>query len=261
MRGQQPSKVIPHAEASGIWKLYGFSAPDELVLEDLALAMGVLVLDGPLEGADARLLRKGSKGLIRVKDTIPETGRRRFAIAHELGHWILHKKVSQVLACTSEDMLAQYKASEPEIEANYFAAALLMPEGLFTPRIKAANPSTDLVKSLATYFDTSLTATAIRYVELSDEYCAVVISENGKVRWWRASEQFEDQFWIEPGTPLSRHTVAGSVLYGEKLPRGPEKVDIGAWLSESSGYESDSIMEQVISLERYGQMISLLWLP
>src|SRR5579884_4050918 len=134
MPARKPNKVLAHAEANGIWSLYGFSSPQDLVLEDLALAMGVLVMDGPLQGADARLLRKGTKGLIRVKDTIPESGRRRFAISHELGHWLLHKNVSQVLACTSEDMVAQYKASDPEIEANYFAAALLMPETLFVPR-------------------------------------------------------------------------------------------------------------------------------
>src|SRR5437867_11498223 len=102
MRGRQPSNVIAHAEAAGVWRLYGLRSPAELVLEDLALAMGVLVLDGPLDSADARLIRRGKKGIIRVKDTIPETGRRRFAIAHELGHWLLHTKVSQVLACTSE---------------------------------------------------------------------------------------------------------------------------------------------------------------
>jgi Zn-dependent peptidase ImmA (M78 family) len=260
MRGQ-PSKVIPHAEAKGIWKLYGFSTPEELVLEDLALAMGVLVLDGPLEGADARLLRKGSKGLIRVKNSIPESGRRRFAIAHEIGHWLLHKNVSQILACTTEDMLAQYKASEHEVEANFFASALLMPEALFLPRIKKAPPSTELVKTSATYFGTSLTATAIRYVELIDDYCAAVISENGKVRWWRASESFEERFWIEPGTALSRRTVAGSVFRGEQLPTQPERVDLDAWLPDRCGHEHDSIMEQVIVLERYGQILSLLWLP
>lgn len=261
MRGRQPSNVIAHAEAAGVWRLYGFKSPEELVLEDLALAMGVLVLDGPLDSADARLIRRGKKGIIRVKDTIPEKGRRRFAIAHELGHWLLHAKVSQVLACTSEDMIAQHKASEPEIEANYFASALLMPETLFAPRIERTSPSIDFVKSLARYFDTSLTATAVRYVELVKDYCAVVISEEGKVRWWRASENLADHFWIDPGTDLSRKTVAGSVFRGEAVPLGPEAVDTTDWLDDPSGIESDVMMEQVIHLEQYKQVISLLWLP
>ncbi len=261
MPGRQPSKVIAHAEAAGVWRLYGFRSPEELVLEDLALAMGILVLDGTLDSADARLIRRGRKGIIRVKDTIPETGRRRFAIAHELGHWLLHTGVSQVLACTSEDMIAQYKASETEIEANYFASALLMPETLFAPRIARTSPSIELVKSLASYFDTSLTATAVRYVELVKDYCAVVISEEGNIRWWRASEDLAEHFWIDSGTPLSRKTVAGSVFRGEPAPLAPEAVDTTDWLDDPSGIESDTMMEQVIHLEEYKQIISLLWLP
>jgi IrrE N-terminal-like domain len=100
--------------------------------------------------------------LIRVKEDILEPGRKRFAIAHDMGHWLLHKNVSQVLACTSEDMVAKYKASAPEIEANYFAAELLMPEKLFAPRIDRASLSVRLIKDLAADFQTTLTATAIR---------------------------------------------------------------------------------------------------
>ena len=49
----RPSPVIAHSKASSIWGLYGFTSPGELVLEDLALAMGVLVIEGRLDGADA----------------------------------------------------------------------------------------------------------------------------------------------------------------------------------------------------------------
>lgn len=255
------SPVIPHSRASAIWSLYGFTSPKDLVLEDLALAMGVLVFEDHLDGADARLVRKGAKGILRVKESIPERGRKRFAIAHELGHWVLHEKVSQLLACTSDDMVAQYKASPPEIEANYFASALLMPEFLFRQRTRGNRPSIELVKSIAEDFDTSLTAAVLRYVELAKDYCAVVFSEDGKVRWWRASQDFDGVFWIDPGSPLSRYTVAGSIFRGESAPTSPEEIDLDEWLSDGSKVESDSIIEQAIHLERYGQVISLLWLP
>jgi Zn-dependent peptidase ImmA (M78 family) len=188
--GFRPSPVIPHGQANGIWTPYGLASPKDLVLEDLALAMGVLVIEDRLDGADARLLRRGSKGIIRVKATIPENGRKRFAVAHELGHWVLHESLSQIVACTSDDMLEQYKASVPEIEANYFASALSMPEFLFRPKIRGTRHSIDLIKALADEFGTSLTATFIRYVELADDYCAVVSSEGGRVRWWRARHCF-----------------------------------------------------------------------
>ena len=44
------------------------------------------------------------------------------------------------------------------------------------------------------------------------------------------------------------------------MPAGPEKIDLTEWLPDASRIDSDSIFEQVVSLERYGQVISLLWL-
>ena len=74
--------------ASKTLRRFGLRDPRRLVLEDLAMALGVVVIDAPLQGAEARLVRRGEKGLIRVSEDIPELGRRRFAIGHELGHQI-----------------------------------------------------------------------------------------------------------------------------------------------------------------------------
>ena len=63
-------------------------------------------------------------------------GRRRFTIAHELGHWVLHRRGQQALFCrkgtVAEDPAPAPREPlpEPEREANAFAAALLMPAPL-----------------------------------------------------------------------------------------------------------------------------------
>ena len=67
--------------------------------------------------------------------------RRRFTIAHELGHWVLHKPGQQSLFCRratlmpDEDPEGKGEGERPplpeiEKEANAFAAALLMPARL-----------------------------------------------------------------------------------------------------------------------------------
>lgn len=67
--------------------------------------------------------------------------RRRFTIAHELGHWVLHRPGQQALFCrratvAPEDAdFDQARAERPplpptEEEANAFAASLLMPSAL-----------------------------------------------------------------------------------------------------------------------------------
>lgn len=260
MAANKVNEAIATGEAARIWRLYGFTSPKDLVLEDLAYALGVLVVEGPLDSADARLVRKGKKGLVRIKESIPEPGRKRFALAHEIGHWILHENVSQIVACTDADMLSSYKASVPELEASYFASALLMPEELFAARIVGTTPTAKVLSKLASDFGISLTAAAVRYVDLRDDYCALVVSEDGKVRWWRESRDFKGNFWIDPGTKLSSNTVAGSIFRGDQPSGRPEKVDFTAWLPESS-LESHIIIEEAVWMPRYRQVLSLLWLP
>jgi hypothetical protein len=241
-----------------LWARYGFTLPEDLVLEDLAYALGVVVVEGRLDSADARLIRKGLKGLIRLKQDIPEVGRKRFAIAHEIGHWLMHEAVSQVLSCTSEDMVAQYKTSAPELEANAFAAELLMPRHLFRKRVGTAVPSPRLLKELADYFRTTLTATIVRFVEVEEESCAMIVTEAGRVRWWRANERF-DGFWIDARAEVSPNTVAGAYVNGEPIPEEAEEVDGEAWLGSRADRVASSLYEVAIPLGRYDQIISLVW--
>jgi hypothetical protein len=261
MKSSSFRSTVAEGEAEWLWRLYGFTQPDELILEDLALARGVIVTEGPLEKMEARLVRSGNKGLIRVNQNIPYVGQKRFAIAHELGHWQLHEKVSQFFACTSDDMVASYKASAQEGEANIFAASLLMPSNLFVVQANNKEFSFTAISNLANYFVTSFTATAIRFVDLSGDYFAIVFSEAGKIRWWHGSDCFENKFWITPGTPLSTNTIAGSLFCKKQKSEGHEEIDIKAWCENSSYYESDTFIEESKYFERYNQVITLLRLP
>ena len=55
--------------------------------------------------------------------------RRRFTVAHEIGHWVLHAEVGRVYCRSSDLELApDDRDHEVEREANRFAAELLMPE-------------------------------------------------------------------------------------------------------------------------------------
>jgi Zn-dependent peptidase ImmA (M78 family) len=145
------------------------------------MALGVLVVVGRLDGAAARLVRQGSKGIIRISDRITVSGGQRFAAAHEIGHWEMHGEYSQLFLCTESDM-RDYDRSPLEIEANTFASELLMPSVLIRPLCQDADPSLTLVGQLAEQFRTLRTATAIRLVSESTRKCMVVYSENGRVK-------------------------------------------------------------------------------
>ena len=256
------SKTLPLAEASRIWNLYGFKAPEELVLEDLAMALNIFVVDARLDSASARLVRKGDYGLIRVSDQLRYSGQRRFAIAHEIGHFQLHKKVSQLLACTDTDIQASYRSSPFEIEASIFAGGLLMPTEVFRERVDRRLPRASVIKDLARQFDASLTATALRYVESSKDYFAFVVSEDGKIRWWRVSDSFsKHNLWLETKTVVPRSSAAAAYFRDSEVSDGPKEVDFKEWFGEIPGIYSEYVHEQAIPLPQFDQVISIIWLP
>jgi hypothetical protein len=208
------------------------------------------------------MVRSGDIGIARISDRIREPGRRKFAIAHEIGHWELHKKQSNLLACTDEDMLAHYGGSPLEVEASIFAGSLLMPDHLFVERVNGRRPTRLMIDDLCDYFGTTLTATALRFVEMSNDYYVFVLSENNRIRWWRASDAFgAHELWIENKTMLPRNSAAASFFRGEAVSAKPQPMDFSDWLGDLPGIESETIVEQAFPLPSYGQVISILSLP
>jgi Zn-dependent peptidase ImmA (M78 family) len=91
-------------------------------------------------------------------------GRRRFTVAHELGHWYLHAthKPGERFErfCRGEDLR---RTRSKEGEANEFAAALLMPEQLLGD---AAEQMRMNIPLLAKRFDVSVPAMRLRLLTL-----------------------------------------------------------------------------------------------
>lgn len=85
--------------------------------------------------------------------------RQMFTIAHELGHWVLHKPIFEADP-DRYPVLPRFQSpdrSDPlEKEANSFAANLLVPERLLKPVMSAS------VASLASAFNVSLTMMEFR---------------------------------------------------------------------------------------------------
>lgn len=101
--------------------------------------------------------------------------RNRFTIAHELGHYILHRNNNELFV--DKDFKVMFRSdvsmstySKHEAEANEFAACLLMPERLLRAEIsKLYVDYTDesLIKTLAKKFDVSAIAMSIRISKLN----------------------------------------------------------------------------------------------
>jgi len=221
------------------------------------MALGILVMDGSLSGAEARLVRRGDKGLIRVSDRIREPGRRRFAIAHELGHWSEHRHASQLSLCLDSEVIA-YQGSFDELEANAFAANLLMP-GKFLRDTYTAAPSFDLIQTISHELQTTLTASAVRVVETTLDSCFVVFSDiaTRQVKWWRRSGRCPE-IWLEGKQTISELSAVHDICTKNQFSSASEEVNPRAWFSHLSECDKLVVVEESMRLGSYPIAISLL---
>jgi len=115
-------------------------------------------------------LRRGKDGFTIVLAKHLSPSRRRFTIAHELGHAIL---------ATTGPHCPRF-GSELERLCDMLATEMLMPRVLFT-RLAQESFSISRVWDLARVFGTSLTATALRGAELMG--CSAFEIEGDKISW------------------------------------------------------------------------------
>lgn len=237
--------------AREIAKKLRIRAVTEIDVEEIAAVHDLFVVAGGISGAQGRLVRKEGRGRIRIQTALVDPARRRFTIAHELGHHLLHAE--RVALCAERDLL-RYIPGNAETEANAFAAELLMPRMLFEPHCDVARPSFQVVRGLARQFATTLTATAIRFVDLCPEACAIVWSEEATVKWAITGGEFP---FMRFGTRLSGLTHAFDAFRGKPLPSGPQPVPAHAWVEDC---EADELSEDSIWMPTFSAVLSLLWM-
>jgi len=231
-------------------------SPDEIDIELIAAHCNVFVRFRELEHEAGHLLRTGKTGLIVVEESARRSEHWRWVVAHELGHFLRHQAVDQFKMCTEANLREWYKTSGNEVEANEFAAELLMPETLFKPLCDRNRPSLKDVEEIAKRFRTSLTATAIRFVTFAPEPVAVVHSMNGVVDWAKRTRDFA--LYIPRGHRLASTTYAGDLFAGKPVPAGPQTIDGSGWADDERAADID-LQEHSIMLGSYGAVLTLLW--
>ena len=140
-------------------------------VEKIAKLEGIQIIELP--GADdisGALFRKGSRTIIAVNPR-HHVHRRRFTVAHELGHFFEHAEVEshvdQDFRISFRDARSSGAVDRMEIMANEYAAKLLMPEEfLLRDVIKRDKVTDSFVTSLAARYAVSTTAMRIRLTNL-----------------------------------------------------------------------------------------------
>lgn len=172
-------------------------SPEDIDLEVIAFEAGLQVRDRPMTGCEASLVGLRDRGIVTVTTGIsPE--RRRFSIAHEIGHWEQHR--GQSFSCRVEERALDKAEKSKEREADDYASSLMMPTGMFKEAIKGAKGgvSLALVNDLGTTFKASFPAAAIRFAELSGEPVVLIFNGANNGRWWFArSSRVPGHLWLK----------------------------------------------------------------
>jgi len=124
-------------------------------------------------------------------------GFRRFTIAHELAHVTIpaHRALLQATEIHQSQPEFRSRDNDLEREADRFAVHFLTPAHAFREQARFKEYCPDTILGLARHFGTSVYATALRYVELTDQSCALfVCNSTGKILYEKRSGPMLDEY-------------------------------------------------------------------
>jgi IrrE N-terminal-like domain len=220
-----------------LWR-HGVTAPEHIDLDEFAKAEGVEVRYRPLDGCEARLVVLGERGVISVKHDFKSPGRQRFSLAHEIAHWMRHRKVGGMLCAMDDIAPTNTEAKSRESEANAYASQLVLPDYLVAPRVGTFALTLDGAQDLAKLFNSSMTAAALKLLRHTDRPIAVICHKPNGPIWFRKAEAFPDDAFIQPELHYDGPAIA--LLYGAEGGRTrPHMEPASRWMSSFSTRAKD----------------------
>ncbi|MFN3297545.1 ImmA/IrrE family metallo-endopeptidase [Caldimonas sp.] len=196
----------PSATAARIWKVlrgvFGASLPAAINLEvvrDLlnqpAFGKGaVLKAPLPIDAANFEGMLANNPNapnewgiFYRPRPKCPE--RERFTIAHEMGHFLLHRERQSQFQCDKSGVTSgQADGRNIEREANAFASQLLMPRDDLD-KLLGDQGKVDLhiLSEIAREFHVSFEALCLRFVEITKQRAVLIRWDNGYLDYERRS--------------------------------------------------------------------------
>jgi hypothetical protein len=207
------------------------------------------------------MVMKNGHAIVSVDANIEFFQKKRFVLAHELGHMLLH--AGKEASFTDDyETLEAYKKGKQEVEANTFASELLMPQLKFKEYCFKKKFSPDLIRGLSDRFNTSITSVAYRYLDIGNHPLALFYSKDGKVQFWKKSIDFK--VWIPevnklnvPSDSVANEFYSQGKIYSKE--RSAQQIWKSTWF-ELKADENDSRMyEYCIVTPKYKTVLSIVW--
>ena len=241
----------------------GIDDPTEFPLDIIVSGRGATLIEKPLQNSEGRIVFGTDSAIITINSEIPYEGKKRFVMAHELGHFEMHRNLITVHNDT-DATLEFFKNGHQETEANEFASELLMPEHLFIKECKDKKFSPDLLRQLSERFQTSITSVAYKYFELGYHPICLFYSHNNQIKYWKRPENYSH--FINDRTRLSPPEDSVAFEFFEKgkiysKENSKQQIWKSTWF-ELKHREDDNnyrFYEYCIITPRYNTVLSIVW--
>lgn len=249
-------------KAQEIFDITGTASPKELILEDVIAYYDGDVRNAELKNCDGRMVMKGDRAIVSINQNIVHPQRRRFILAHELGHMILHRGKEAVFS-DDEHTLEDYRSGSQEREANAFAAALLMPGQLFAKVCLKRKFGSETIRYIAEHFGTSISSTVFRFLEYGNHPICIVYSQDGIVKYYMKSADFRHYLKNIKGQPVPSDSVANEFYTEQKIYSqrfADQQIFKPTWFNiwkEEEEYQK--MYEYCIVLKELNATISIIW--
>lgn len=233
----------------------------------IASACDILVEPMPQgrEGVSGMLIRWNQTFGILYTTDIKSAGFQRFTVSHELGHYFLEDHAFQLLADGPHVSRANFASPDPfEVEADMFAASLLMPRGPFVAAMNRHDDGIALVIAMAELCGTSLTSTAVSYARHTRSAIAVIQAKGGVVEFCIVSEALKSEplGWLKRGDAVPCGSLTHSFgrteanVIAARIAQGEAR--LCQWFPKAC---ARIVAEEVIGLGQFGRTLTVLHCP
>lgn len=198
-------------------------------------------------------------------------GRERFTLAHEFGHYLLHRRPLTASHYRDGELSDDYDFEclplqsndwkdaerEREEEADTFASFLLMPIDDYRNQIGGQEMTRDLLGHVTDRYGVSLLAATRKWIEFTNTRAAMVVARDGFALWGRASTSaYKSGVFIRSGMPIPDGSVmAMGAASQHRSSQRPTALPNGIW-TFSRG--SEPVRELAFFSDRLGISVSLL---